>query len=192
MITSTLNFTRKNNNKIRAFASLTVQSPVNSKPQLLQSIKAAVTQWCDVTDKGNIIAGYTSNMPNVADIGSAFIENKELTEILKSHGIYPTDVSVNEQEPQNDPSAFDYDTCLYDPALSQVTCAECSQDLRERGSVTREYVNKDGGESEYCVGFYIKEGMHFHFEPSGDVSLAGGRYNLLDDSDKCTNCHHQL
>ncbi len=193
MIKTSLSFVRKNKNKdITAFATLEVQSPINNKKDILQLIKAAITQWCDVTDEGNIVAGYASNEPNIADISESLIDNKELKAILKGYGITATDISINPKEPYTDHNTFDYDISLYDANLSQITCAKCHQDLREVDSVTREYVNKDGGDSEYCKGFYTKNDNDFTFEPSSDVSLAGGRYDLLDDSDKCTNCNHQL
>jgi len=64
-------------------------------------------------------------------------------------------------------------------------CAECGADWSLFESVSREYVNKDGGVSAFGAGHYEPEGM---FEPDRKVDLSNGRFDLLDNSDSCISC----
>ena len=68
----------------------------------------------------------------------------------------------------------------------------CGADHTLPESVTREYVDKDGDDessSEYGLGHYLADGT---FEPDQSADLSGGRFDLLNDSDKCSQCGGQL
>jgi hypothetical protein len=84
---------------------------------------------------------------------------------------------------------------------NETTCSNCKADLTQDYSVSREYINKGAGglddedneASVICEGFYKKDGAgDYHFEPQSDCNLSTGRFDLLDDSDKCAYCDHQL
>jgi hypothetical protein len=90
---------------------------------------------------------------------------------------------------------------------SETTCPNCKADLTQDYSVNREYINKDADEvdeddqatdeddnaSVTCEGFYKKDSAgHYFFEPQSDCDLSTGRFDLLDDSDTCASCDHNL
>ena len=74
-------------------------------------------------------------------------------------------------------------------------CPECNTALTCAGTVERHYMNKDAGEDAGeetdAIGFghYLPDGT---FEPDRAADLSGGRYNLVDDSDRCAICGHHL
>jgi hypothetical protein len=80
-------------------------------------------------------------------------------------------------------------------------CHHCGVDLTVEDSVARTYFNidvaLDSEDSEdcdldtddlVCLGHYEKD----HFEPDESVDFSGGRFDCLDDSDKCGTCDGQL
>lgn len=69
-------------------------------------------------------------------------------------------------------------------------CESCGADLYALQSVTREYVDKEGGESVFGKGHYNP--LTGDFEADIAAVISGGRYDLVDDSDECTNCNRQL
>jgi hypothetical protein len=68
-----------------------------------------------------------------------------------------------------------------------VLCEKCKADLSTLESVTREYVNKDGEPSVFSLGHYDEDGT---FDPETTPCLSGGGFDLRDDSDSCSTCHH--
>ena len=74
-------------------------------------------------------------------------------------------------------------------------CPHCKADLCAPEAVERHYVNKaageDSGEETDAIGYghYDHEGT---FEPDSPADLSGGRYDLMDDSDRCAVCGGQL
>lgn len=64
------------------------------------------------------------------------------------------------------------------------SCSHCGADQTAQASVRREYVCKDGGDSVFALGHYNDN----YFEPDSEPALAGGRFDLLDDSDTCVAC----
>lgn len=74
-------------------------------------------------------------------------------------------------------------------------CPHCKADLHAPEAVERHYINKDApetmGDSSDAIGFghYDHEG---DFEPDRPANLSGGRYDLMDDSDRCASCGGQL
>lgn len=65
------------------------------------------------------------------------------------------------------------------------TCPTCQADLTVRQSVTRTYINKDGDGDVSTPGHYDPNG---YFEPDHSIDLSNGRFDLVDGSDKCTQC----
>jgi len=64
-------------------------------------------------------------------------------------------------------------------------CTNCGADLSKEKSVTREYINKDGGDSVFGSGHYGSKDIYV---PDVETNLSGGRYDLHDGSDSCSNC----
>ncbi len=69
-------------------------------------------------------------------------------------------------------------------------CPHCHSDLSQDYSVTRTYINKDGGDDVVAEGRY--EGKDQDFESQYFDGFADGRYDCQDDSDACVNCGGQL
>ena len=76
------------------------------------------------------------------------------------------------------------------------SCPHCGTDLKVRSSVIREYINKDNNpDNNEEVGEDVMAYGHYQ---SGEFSVdsfegfRGGRFDLLDDSDKCESCNGQL
>lgn len=74
-------------------------------------------------------------------------------------------------------------------------CPHCKADLNAPEAVERHYINKDAsedaGEETDAIGYghYDHEGT---FEPDRPADLSGGRYDLMDDSDRCATCSGRL
>ncbi|QOX80808.1 hypothetical protein FY034_17445 (plasmid) [Trichlorobacter lovleyi] len=74
-------------------------------------------------------------------------------------------------------------------------CPHCKTNLCAPGAVERHYIDKDApetmGDFSDAIGFghYDHEG---NFEPDHPADLSGGRYDLMDDSDRCASCGGQL
>lgn len=69
--------------------------------------------------------------------------------------------------------------------VENMNVCDCGQHLSDNCSVVRSYTNKDNGPDKTCMGHYDDNG---DFEPDERVDLSGGRYDLVDGSDKCYNC----
>jgi len=65
------------------------------------------------------------------------------------------------------------------------TCPECGADYRNLGAVNRRYCCKWEGPDITCAGHYDNEGT---FDPDERVDSDLVGYDLLDDSDTCSNC----
>lgn len=194
MNTITISFVRKYNGVNCADAVIVVESKkLSSQGEAIQAIRKAATKWMDSTEDGKVALDFAGGEPNISDIAQDMQKNLTLKGLLKENDIVLKSIRVNYGDTVTDPNAVDYDLSMHDAKQSLTTCEECKADLTERGSVTREYVNKDGEESKLCEGFY-QQGPNdsLYFEPSGSVNLSGGRYDLLDDSDKCTACDNIL
>jgi hypothetical protein len=63
-------------------------------------------------------------------------------------------------------------------------CNRCLKSLATESSVIREYISKEGGEPVIAEGHF----ENGEFEVDSFDGFGGGRYDLLDDSDKCENC----
>lgn len=71
-------------------------------------------------------------------------------------------------------------------------CKNCQADLKEKNSVTREYINKDGlddSDNVSAQGHYTGDGEFISDSFNG---FGDGRFDLLDDSDTCSYCDYQL
>lgn len=65
-------------------------------------------------------------------------------------------------------------------------CKKCGADLTVKDNVTRRYINKDEGDDKFSSGHYDK--TTGDYEPYCKADLSNGRYDLVDNSDTCTNC----
>lgn len=68
---------------------------------------------------------------------------------------------------------------------STEVCLQCGNDLNTRNSIRRCYINKDKDSPRYAQGHYDENG---NFEPDSMPDLSDGRYDLLDNSDRCAAC----
>lgn len=70
-------------------------------------------------------------------------------------------------------------------------CPHCKADLKLKESVAREYVNKDStdpDDSVQALGHY----ENGEFESDSFSGFGDDRYDLLDDSDKCSACDGEI
>lgn len=70
-------------------------------------------------------------------------------------------------------------------------CPNCGSRLDLESAVRREYVNKDGesqDDSVFALGHY----KHDEFLSDEFPGFPNSRFDLLDDSDTCAHCEHQL
>lgn len=104
---------------------------------------------------------------------SVYLESS--LQVLKSLG-WGVDVQIG-------PSA-DYE------GVRECTNPTCKADLTKPESVTRQYYDKDDAENTIDSEGHYENGEHF--ESDDHVSLGSGRFDIADDSDKCTNCNEQL
>lgn len=194
MNTITISFVRKHNGINYADAVIVAESKkLSSHNQAIQAIITAVTKWMNTTVDGKAVRDFTSSKPNIAHIAQDIQKDLTLKGLLEENDIVLKSIRVNHGNNVTDPNAVDYDLSMYDSKQSLTTCDKCKADLTERDAVTREYANKDGEESQFCEGFYKQDSnKEFHFEASNSVNLSGGRYDLLDNSDTCTHCGHQI
>lgn len=79
----------------------------------------------------------------------------------------------------------------------RLSCPKCTTSLVAECSVQREYVNKsddgeggDDGPNAYAYGFgHFICGEYVDDKPA---NLSGGNFDLLDNSDRCSECQCQL
>lgn len=190
----TIGFNRKSCGVISAHAEITIEtSSLESHEDIIRAMKSAVTRWIDTTIEGQKILNYAGGEPNIADVAESLDSSPALVDLLKSHDVFIKSVSVNHGEKKEYLNAVSYDTNMYEKELSITVCPNCKSDLTEEGAIRREYAHKDGACSQFSEGFLEQDlNGNFNFETSGSANLSGGRYDLLDDSDKCSNCEHQL
>lgn len=67
----------------------------------------------------------------------------------------------------------------------QLTCSKCKNSLKKPDSVVREYESKIGGEPANVTGHYDDDG---HFTHDTFDGFGGKEYDLVNDTDNCSNC----
>lgn len=68
-------------------------------------------------------------------------------------------------------------------------CENCGENLEQKGSVVREYRNKDSDQTYSVLGRFDDTGT---FYPDQISSLPSGRWDLHDDCDHCADCKARI